>query len=51
MEKNIDKISTCKLCGALYKQNRQNNTLYCYKHRGYIKKEKNGVSVLIVGKK
>lgn len=32
-------IAKCKFCGALYKQNRQNNTLYCYKHRGYQKKE------------
>lgn len=32
-------IGTCKYCGRLFRQNKQNNMLYCYKHRGYQKKE------------
>lgn len=32
-------IGTCKYCGRLFKQNKQNNMMYCYKHRGYQKKE------------
>lgn len=32
-------IGTCKYCGKLFRQNKQNNMMYCYKHRGYQKKE------------
>lgn len=32
-------IGTCKYCGRLFRQNKQNNMMYCYKHRGYQKKE------------
>lgn len=31
-------IGVCKQCGCLFRPNKQNNTLYCYKHRGYQKK-------------
>lgn len=34
-----ERIGTCKCCGHLFRQNKQNNTMYCYKHRGYQKKE------------
>lgn len=31
--------SVCKYCGKLFKQNAKNNTLFCSKHRGYIKND------------
>lgn len=31
-------IGTCKYCGKSFRQNKQNNMMYCYKHRGYQKK-------------
>lgn len=33
-----ENIGTCKYCGKLFRQNKQNNMLCCYKHRGYQKK-------------
>lgn len=32
-------IGQCKYCGALFRQNKYKDALYCYKHRGRIKKD------------
>ncbi|MEQ2717651.1 hypothetical protein [Fusicatenibacter saccharivorans] len=32
------KIGTCKICGKLFKQGKTKTSDYCYKHRGYNKK-------------
>lgn len=35
---NGGKIGTCKFCGRLFKQSKTKDSAYCYKHRGYHKK-------------
>lgn len=43
------KIGKCKYCGKLFKQNKKCDAFYCYKHRGYIKKDskamRNGICI------
>ena len=50
-------IGICKYCGSLFRQNKLLNAKYCYKHRGYNKKEPSvikctncGVEFSIVGR-
>lgn len=44
-----NRIGQCKFCGKLFKQNKKCDAVYCYKHRGYIKKEtkamRNGICI------
>lgn len=39
------KIGTCKMCGKLFKQNKNGTGVYCYKHRGYNKLEKRKIRI------